>query len=280
MARTTTTAANPTAEKNGSGRTGEQTASDLAFYSRALKAPALMDAAERLAERARSESWSHAEFLVACLQREVAARESHGGEARIRSAHFPAIKTIEELDVTHLRGMTRQQLAHLGTLDFITGKENAVFLGPPGTGKTHLAIGIAVRACQAGHRVAFATAAEWVDRLAAAHHAGRLQSELIRLSRYPLIVVDEVGYIPFEAEAANLFFQLISNRYERASVIVTSNKPFGRWGEVFGDETVAAAMIDRLVHHVEVHSLKGDSYRMRGRGRQLGHVPTATTETD
>lgn len=186
-------------------RTGEQTASDLAFYSRAMKAPALLAAAERLAERARTETWTHAEFLVACLQREVAARESHGGEARIRAARFPALKTIEELDATHLRGMTRQQLAHLGTLDFITGKENAVFLGPPGTGKTHLAIGLAVRACQAGHRVAFATASEWVDRLAAAHHAGRLQNELAKLSRYPLIVVDEVGYIPFEAEAANLF---------------------------------------------------------------------------
>ncbi|MEV7189397.1 ATP-binding protein [Kitasatospora sp. NPDC093102] len=113
--------------------------------------------------------------------------------------------------------------------------------------------------------------------MAAAHHAGRLQDELVKLGRYPLIVIDEVGYIPFEAEAANLFFQLISNRYERASVIVTSNKPFGRWGETFGDETVAAAMIDRLVHHAEVHSLKGESYRMRG--RELGRVP-ATTDND
>ncbi|GAA1935435.1 IS21-like element helper ATPase IstB [Streptantibioticus ferralitis] len=253
-------------------RTSQQISSDLAFLARALKAPALLEAADRLGERARTESWTHAEYLVACLQREVAARESHGGEARVRAARFPSIKTLEELDVTHLRGLTRQQLSHLGTLDFIAGKENVVFLGPPGTGKTHLAIGLGVRACQAGHRVAFATAAEWVDRLAAAHQAGNLSAELTRLGRYPLIVVDEVGYIPFESEAANLFFQLISNRYEHASVIVTSNKPFGRWGEVFGDETVAAAMIDRLVHHAEVHSLKGDSYRMRG--RELGRVPT------
>jgi DNA replication protein DnaC len=255
-------------------RTGRQTAADLAFLARAMKAPALLDAAERLAERARTESWTHTEYLVACLQREVCARDSHGGEGRIRAARFPAIKTIEELDLTHLRGLTRQQLAHLGTLDFIAAKDNAVFLGPPGTGKTHLATGLAVRACQAGHRVAFATAAQWVDRLAAAHHTGRLQDELVKLGRYPLIVIDEVGYIPFEAEAANLFFQLVSNRYERASVIVTSNKPFGRWGETFGDETVAAAMIDRLVHHAEVHSLKGESYRMKG--RELGRVPTAT----
>ena len=127
----------------------------------------------------------------------------------------------------------------------------------PGTGKTHLAIGIAIRACQAGHRVLFATASEWVARLAEAHHTGRLQQELVRLGRYPLIVVDEVGYIPFEPEAANLFFQLVSSRYERASLIVTSNKPFGRWGEVFGDDVVAAAMIDRLVHHAEVIATNG-----------------------
>ena len=145
-----------------------------------------------------------------------------------------------------------------------------------GTGKTHLATGIAIRACQAGHRVLFATASEWVDRLATADHDGRLQDELRRLGRYPLLVIDEVGYIPFEPEAANLFFQLVSARYERASLIVTSNKPFGRWGEVFGDDTVAAAMIDRLVHHAEVIALKGDSYRLKN--RDLGRPPGPTDD--
>ena len=250
---------------------------DLAFLCRALKAPSLAAAYERLAERARADGWSFEDYLAACLEREVASRQDHGGEIRIRAARFPARKTIEEFDFAFQRSLKREQVLHLATLDFVVERHNVVFLGPPGTGKTHLAVGLGVRACQAGHRVAFATAAQWVARLADAHNNGRLQAELVRLGRIPLLIVDEVGYIPFEADAANLFFQLISSRYERASIIVTSNKPFGRWGEVFGDPVVAGAAIDRLVHHADVLSLKGDSYRLKD--KDLGRRPTTDDGT-
>ena len=259
----------------------------VCHFAQALKAPRIRESAARLAEQARDGGWSHEEYLAAVLSREVAAREASGAAIRIRSAGFPTRKSLEDFNFDHQPALNRDMIAHLGTSAFLTKARNVVFLGPPGTGKTHLAIGLAIKAAQAGHRIAFATAVDWVARLKAAHHAGRLPAELTKLRRIGLLVVDEVGYIPFEQDAANLFFQLVSSRYEHASLILTSNLPFARWGDVFGDQVVAAAMIDRIVHRrrLDPQRLQLPTQRHRNRhlalrqGRQHGTITTTTWPT-
>jgi len=249
--------------------TGER----LPYLVAKLKAPRIQERLSATAERARSEGWSYEAFLEALLEAEVFARDASGARSRIRAAGFPAPKSLDDFDWAAQPGAERPLVEHLAQLDWISEAANVCLLGPPGTGKTHLAIALGIRACQAGNRVAFATAQDWVARLEAAQERNSLEAELRRLERYHVLVVDEVGYLPLERQAANLLFALVARRYERGSIIVTSNRSFEQWGEILGDAMVAAALIDRLVHHATMISLKGKSYRLRERGS--GVVPAA-----
>lgn len=172
----------------------------LAYLTRVLKVPTIAACWEQLADQARDANWSHEEYLAALLGRQVADREAAGTTMRIRTAHFPAVKTLEDFNLDHLPSLRRDVLAHLATGTYIAKAENVILLGPPGIGKTHLAIGLGVKAAQAGYSVLFDTASNWIARLGAAHHAGALEAELKKIRRYRLIIIDEVGCAPRGAE--------------------------------------------------------------------------------
>lgn len=241
--------------------------SDLAFYLQRLRLPRLAERLDHVTQQAAAEGWSYEEFLTTLLEAEVFARDQLALERRIKAARFPnRNKSLENFDFTFQTSVKKQVLLHLASLRFIEEQQNVLFLGPPGTGKTHLAIALGLKACQSGYNVLFLSAVAMATQLLEAEEQGSLDQTLNGLAKPALLIIDEVGYIPFARAAANLFFQVVSRRYELGSIILTSNRAFSGWGEIFGgDVVVAAAMIDRLVHHAEIISLKGSSYRLKGK---------------
>jgi DNA replication protein DnaC len=227
-----------------------------------LKMPGALEALDDVLTGADSGSTA-AEAIEHLLGAQITLRNNRRLQAAMRSSRLPAVKTLDDFDFSFQPSIKREQIDSLHELGFLERKENVIFFGPPGVGKTHLAISLAIAAAQSGRRVYYGTLADLITSLEEAQAAGRLTHRLKTLTHPSLLVVDEIGYLPISPTGAMLFFQLINRRYEHASTVLTSNKGFEDWGQILGDDVMAAALIDRLVHHCHIVNIRGNSFRMR-----------------
>ncbi len=228
-----------------------------------LGLPAVAASWERLALEAERKRQAHPEYLAELAHLEVNQRRERRIERLIREARFPVLKTLDGFDFASQPGIDKDEVLELARCDFLAEKRNVVLVGPVGTGKTHLAIALSIAACQREKRVRFVTAAELTNTLSEAKSEGRLSRKLEYFARFDLVVLDELGYVPFDKLGADLLFGFITKVYEKRSLIVTTNLAFARWSEVFLDATAAAAVIDRVVHHVTIVKTDGESFRLK-----------------
>ncbi len=218
---------------------------------------------DAVCEQAAAKEMDYKTFLAQALETEWQGRYQRGIETRLRQARFPWIKTIEQFDFSFQPSLDKRQVRELAGLSFVERAHNVVLLGPPGVGKTHLAVALGVKAVEAGYSVLFLTLESLMTRLTRAQHENRLERSLQQLVYPKVLIIDEIGYLPLSQVEASLFFRLVVRRYERASLIVTSNKSFLDWGEVFNDHILATAVLDRLLHHATTLNIKGESYRLK-----------------
>lgn len=244
-----------------------------------LNLPAIAQGYAAAAQQAASQQTSYSDYLEGLLKAEAASRQIRKQTMLTRLAGFPAVKTLEAFDYNHTP-LKRAQIEELASMAFVERNENIVLVGPNGVGKTHLAIALGYRAAQAGIKTRFTSAADLLLTLSVAHAQNQLKAVMQRsINAYRLLIIDEIGYLPMNREQANLFFQVIAARYEKGSLIVTSNLPFGQWDATFAqDATLTAALLDRLLHHAHIIPISGESYRLKHQ-RRAGMVQPKEVST-
>ncbi|MBM3120227.1 MAG: AAA family ATPase [Chloroflexi bacterium] len=240
----------------------------LDSYLKQLRLPGFLNHWRSFAVDAANSNLSYDRFLLALAEQEVTRREQNGREQRIKSAHFPMIKELADFDFTAIPRLNRSKVLQLAESGYIPKAESVIMVGVPGVGKTHVAISLGIQACRQGYRVRFYNAAALVNELIQAQDDHRLSKFLASVSKQQLIIIDELGFIPFSSAGSHLMFQFFSNLYERVSMMVTSNLSFADWTQVFGDERLTAALLDRLTHRAHILEFIGDSYRFRQRMRR------------
>lgn len=256
--------------------------SELPTLLERLKMEHLLTQLDGVCEQAAKSDLDYQGFLARALEAEWRGRQQRGIESRRRRARFPWLKPLEQFDFDCQPSLDRKVVRELAGLSFVERAENVVLLGPPGVGKTHLAIALGLKAVDAGHSVLFVTLETLMSRLLRARHENRLDRTLQQLTYPRLLILDELGYLPLSREEASLFFRLVVRRYERGSLIVTSNKSFTDWGEVFNDHVLATAILDRLLHHATTLNIKGESYRLREKKKAglLGRRPAPSVDEE
>ena len=250
----------------------------LGHHLKALKLPTFLREYDKLARRCATEGVDHTGYLLRLAELELLDRERRLVERRIRQARFPAVKGLESFDFAAIPSLNKLLVLELARCEYIERRENVIALGPSGTGKTHVALGLGLAACQKGLSVGFTTAAALVHELLEARDERRLLRLQRQLEAYKLLIVDELGYVPLSTTGAELLFEVFARRYEQGSVIITSNLPFDEWTSVFGTERLTGALLDRLTHHVHILELNGDSYRLKASRRQRHGKPEAAAD--